>query len=477
MTTDGVSGRGEGGGTEVARLDATVPAAVREVCQTLTDAGHQAVTVGGAVRDALLGRPAEDWDVATSAHPDQVVALFRRTIPTGLAHGTVTVMAGRGEARHAVEVTTYRGEGAYDDARRPSSVTFGVPLIEDLARRDLVVNAIAYDPIGRAVHDPFDGRGDLIARRLRAVGDPVARFTEDGLRVMRAIRFAATLEFALDGETEAAIPIALPSLARVSRERIKVELDKLLAARRPGEALEIARRTGVLDLVAPEAVAGLTPGAGGGPSGAPDEPAWRVRRGWIDGLAAGERELRCAALLSGLSTGAWATAGPEAGGDGKALAAGDPAAAKAADAALRRLKAANDERDRIVRLVRIAWAGRRALTEPALRRLLAALGRARGEDAARLWETRAAAAAAVGGDADAGGETAARARIILARGDALAAGELTVTGADLMRELGLAPGREIGRLLELALDAVLDDPARNQPAALLELARAATTAR
>ena len=447
----------------VARLDRTVPGPVREVCRTLTGAGHQAVTVGGAVRDALLGRPADDWDVATSARPEQVVALFPRTIPTGLAHGTVTVMSGRAHERHAVEVTTYRGEGAYDDARRPSSVTFGVPLDEDLARRDLVVNAIAYDPIARRIHDPFGGRADLAARRLRAVGDPVARFTEDGLRVMRAIRFTATLDFTLDAETEAAIPAALPSLARVSRERIKVELDKLLAAPAPGHALEVARRTGVLDRVAPEAVAGLERGADG-LSGSPDDWAWCWRLAWIERL--GDHGLRMAALLAGLSNGAWAT---EA--EPRAFARGDAAAAAAADGALRRLKAANDERDRIARLVRVAWAGLVPASEVAVRRLLAALGRARGADAVALWAARAATAPAM--TRDRGAEVSALAETILARGDALAAGELAVTGAVLIAELGLAPGREIGRLLELALDAALDDPAVNTRERLLELCRAA----
>jgi tRNA nucleotidyltransferase (CCA-adding enzyme) len=210
---------------ELERLAGAVPPGVRFVCEQLQKAGHEAVTVGGAVRDAMLGRDPGDWDVATSAHPDAVLALFDHTIPTGLQHGTVTVVVGRGKAREAIEVTTYRGEGAYHDGRRPESVTFGVPLDEDLARRDLVVNAIAYDPVRRTLHDPFDGRGDIAARRLRAVGDATARFTEDGLRVMRAIRFAATLGFELDAATEAAIPAALPSLAKVSRERVKVELD------------------------------------------------------------------------------------------------------------------------------------------------------------------------------------------------------------------------------------------------------------
>ncbi|MEZ4404286.1 MAG: hypothetical protein R3B06_29975 [Kofleriaceae bacterium] len=332
----------------LARLAAAIPPAVDEVCAALTEAGHQAVAVGGAVRDVLLGRAAGDWDVASSARPEEVVALFPRTIPTGLAHGTVTVMAGRGRDRQAIEVTTFRGDGAYVDGRRPTSVQFGVPLVEDLARRDLVVNAIAYDPINRVLHDPFGGRDDLAARRLRAVGDPAARFTEDGLRVMRAIRFAATLEFDLADDTEAAIAGALPSLAKVSRERVKVELDKLLAAPRPSIALAIAARTGVLAQELPEAVPG---------------PA---RWGWIDRAAA---EARLAALLAGTGDGATAAAD--------------------AERALRRLKAANDERDRAVKLVRLA---RAEDAEPAaVRRALAGCGRAHAALAVALWRARAEA--------------------------------------------------------------------------------------
>ncbi len=430
----------------IARLRTIVPPGVREVCEVLRRAGHEAVTVGGAVRDALLGRDPGDWDVASSARPEEVTRLFPRTIPTGMAHGTVTVLVGRGEAREAIEVTTYRGEGAYHDGRRPESVVFGVPLVEDLARRDLIVNAIAWDPVGEVLHDPFGGVADVAARRLRAVGDPVARFTEDGLRVMRAIRFAATLEFELDADTEAGIPAALPSLAKVSRERVKIELDKLLGAPAPGGALEIARRTGVLAQDVAEAVAG--PAA-----------AWPLRRAWID--AARDHDVRLAALFSGLSDGAWATAT-----DPRVVARGDSKAASTADAALRRLKAANDERDRVVRLVRVAWAGRVPLEEVAVRRLLATLGRARGDDAIQLWAARATA-----GSDDAAAEVAGLARAILARGDALAASDLAVTGAIIMQELGIPPGREVGRLLELAMDAVLDDPALNQRDGLLQRLR------
>lgn len=421
---------------------AAVPPGVREVCEVLVRAGYEAVTVGGAVRDALLGREAGDWDIATSARPEEVMGLFEKTIPTGVQHGTVTVVVGRGRARETIEVTTYRGEGAYVDGRRPTSVVFGVPLTEDLARRDFVCNAIAYDPVREALHDPFDGRADLAARRLRAVGDPVARFTEDGLRVMRAIRFAATLGFALDPETEAAIPAALPSLAKVSRERVKVELDKTLLAPAPSTALEIARRSGVLDQALPEAVAGLDRPAS---SGSPDDAIWRARLAWVDAAPA-DVAVRAAALLSGLSS---------------ASVASDPAGAAAADACWRRLKGANDERDRLARLVRVAWAGTTPLTEPAVRRLLAAAGRARAADCIALWAARGDHA------------LAATARTIVDRGDALAASELAITGAVLMAELSIPPSREIGRLLEVALDAVLDDPALNERDRLLTLARAA----
>ncbi len=192
----------------LSKLRAVVPANVRAVCETLEGAGHEAVTVGGAVRDAILGREPGDWDVATSAPPEDVMKLFKHVIPTGLQHGTVTIVTGKGEASH-VEVTTFRGEGAYTDARRPDHVTFGVPLVEDLARRDLRVNAMAYDPAKDRLIDPFEGQKDIAEKTLRAVGptgnvydDAVARFSADGLRVMRAVRFAAVLEFALDADTE-----------------------------------------------------------------------------------------------------------------------------------------------------------------------------------------------------------------------------------------------------------------------------------
>jgi tRNA nucleotidyltransferase (CCA-adding enzyme) len=189
-----------------AAMHAQVPDDVLAVCRRLRGAGHQAYLVGGGVRDMLLGRPPADFDVASDARPEQVIELFGHTfaIPTGLKHGTVTVLTDATPRRH-VELTTFRGEGAYLDGRRPSSVSYVDTLAEDLARRDITMNAVAYDPLSDEIVDPFDGRGDLGRRLIRAVRDPLERFSEDGLRPMRAVRQAAQLEFHIEAATHAAI--------------------------------------------------------------------------------------------------------------------------------------------------------------------------------------------------------------------------------------------------------------------------------
>ena len=427
------------------RLAAAIPPNVRAVCATLAAAGHVAVAVGGAVRDALLGRTPGDWDIATSARPEQVVALFRHTVPTGIAHGTVTVVTGRGVESH-VEVTTFRGEGAYSDARRPDHVTFGVPLVDDLARRDLRVNAIAYDPAAGTLIDPYDGQRDIAERRLRAVGptgdiydDAVARFTEDGLRVMRAVRFAAALEFALDPDTERGIAPALPSLARVSKERISDELRKILATAAPSRALVIAERTGIVALIIPELAAGLA--------------AWAAERGaaverWLARVDAAPAAARLGALIAELAE-------PD-----PALRRLDRPAQRRAEAVLRRLKFSNDECAAAAVLVGVAAAPlATGWTDPELRRLLADITRPHAAAAVALW--RAGGAIAL----------ADRAAAIVARHDPLAAGELAVTGKDLLVALDLAPGPRVGQLLAALLDRVLAEPALNTRDQLIAVAR------
>lgn len=212
----------------------SLPASLHRLLTRLKEAGFLAYAVGGCVRDALLGRPTNDWDVTTSATPQQVKTVFSdcRTIDTGIKHGTVTVMLDG----DSYEVTVFRVDGAYTDGRHPDSVIFSSSLREDLARRDFTVNAMAYSP-DEGIIDPFGGREDLQSRLLRAVGNPLARFTEDALRILRGVRFAAVLGFSIEEETSRAMRDLCQRLSLVSDERVLVELTKTVLGKNAHEML------------------------------------------------------------------------------------------------------------------------------------------------------------------------------------------------------------------------------------------------
>ncbi len=403
----------------VARLrQSSIPTPVLEVARTLQAAGHAAVMVGGSVRDTLLGRQHGDWDLASSATPTEVQAAFRRTIPTGIEHGTITVMVGRGDQREGVEVTTFRGEGAYVDGRRPTEVHFLRELEDDLARRDFTINALAWDPIREQFTDAFDGLADLNAGRIRAVGVALDRFLEDGLRVMRAVRFAATLGFALEAETEAAIEGALEVFDKVSRERVQVELFKLLGAAQPSRGL------------APMARRGLWP---------------RVLLpidGELEALIAScdarppRVEVRLAHLLRAAS--------PEAAQLEAVLDGLKPSRALRADI----MHLVAPELERLVEPT---------TPEPELRRIVARLGRERLPDALDMLAA----------------DEAARTRVQAAVADkAIVAKELALAGRDLIAEGVCKPGPQIGEILAALLEAVLEAPELNDRQALLARARA-----
>ena len=211
-----------------------IPGGVAALCARLRAAGREAYPVGGCVRDLLLGRAPGDWDVTTSAQPEEVMALFDRTVPTGIKHGTVTVLTEDG----GVEVTTFRAESGYADGRHPDAVTFGGDLAGDLSRRDFTINAMALGPDG-AVIDPFGGRRDLADRVIRCVGEPERRFREDALRMLRAVRFSAQLGFAIESATAEALRKSAGLTARLSAERVRTELEKTLLSPWPerGEGL------------------------------------------------------------------------------------------------------------------------------------------------------------------------------------------------------------------------------------------------
>ena len=209
-----------------------VPEAAKMIIDQLNTNGFEAYVVGGCVRDSLLGRTPEDWDITTSAKPEQIKEIFKRTVDTGIQHGTVTVLV----EHEGYEVTTYRIDGEYEDGRHPKSVEFTGNLSEDLKRRDFTINAMAYSDREGLV-DAFGGVKDLQNRTIRCVGNAMDRFTEDALRILRAIRFSAQLGFELEEETRAAIAVIAPNMAKVSKERIQVELTKLLLSDNPGKLL------------------------------------------------------------------------------------------------------------------------------------------------------------------------------------------------------------------------------------------------
>ena len=223
-----------------------LPVDVANIIRILEEAGYEAYAVGGCVRDSILGREPSDWDITTSALPQQVKELFSHTIDTGLQHGTVTVMM------HHVgyEVTTYRVDGEYEDSRHPKSVTFTRDLVEDLKRRDFTINAMAYNEDAGIV-DVFGGVQDLENKIVRAVGDPKERFTEDALRMMRAVRFAAQLGYEIEENTKNAICEMADTLKKISAERIQVELVKLIVSSHP-EHMRLLYETGITKIILPQ---------------------------------------------------------------------------------------------------------------------------------------------------------------------------------------------------------------------------------
>ncbi|MBP5600035.1 MAG: CCA tRNA nucleotidyltransferase, partial [Lachnospiraceae bacterium] len=223
-----------------------IPKDVEFIINTLEENGFEAYAVGGCVRDSLLGRVPNDWDITTSAKPLETKKLFKRTFDTGIKHGTISVLLDK----EIYEVTTYRIDGEYEDARHPKEVTFTSKLSEDLLRRDFTINAMAYNP-KRGLVDLYGGKEDLENKIIRCVGNPYDRFTEDALRIMRAVRFAAQLNYQIEDDTKKAIKELSPNLKKISAERIQVELVKLLTSDNPG-FLKLAWELGITKVILPE---------------------------------------------------------------------------------------------------------------------------------------------------------------------------------------------------------------------------------
>ncbi|KFA88615.1 CCA tRNA nucleotidyltransferase [Archangium violaceum] len=407
-------------------LEADVPRPVLDVIARLHELGHAVFLVGGCVRDTLRGVHPKDFDVATSALPEEVQRAFRKVIPTGIQHGTVTVVQG---GTH-VEVTTFRSEGDYHDGRRPSAVTFEQDIVKDLSRRDFTINAMAWNPLTHELADPFGGQQDLKARVVRCVGSAIERFSEDGLRPMRAVRFAAVLDFTLDPGTQAAIPETLPVFRKVAYERVREEFVKLLLSKREAFGLELLATTGLLDVFLPELARADAEAARLARTAAAAEPV--------------DVEIRLAALLADLVT------PPQAEEIGV------------------RLKFPTKTIERVKLLSSHAALERHVGDpDPALRRLLAKVGlanvealtsvaraRIQARDPARLPEMDA---------------LIGRLHGLAASKPPLSAKELALNGGAIMATLGVGPSPIVGEATRFLLERVLDEPSLNEVEKLKEM--------
>jgi putative nucleotidyltransferase with HDIG domain len=229
-------------------MNIRIDSILKEFSSIFNRSGKEVCLVGGAVRDILLGKKASDWDAATNASPEEVISFFKYVIPTGIKHGTVTVLY----KGHSIEVTTYRTESDYSDGRHPDKVEYARTIEEDLSRRDFTMNAIAVKLPDGNIIDPFNGQIDIKKKIIRCVGNPNERFNEDGLRPIRAVRFASQLQFEIDESTLNAISGALEKTAKVAPERIQQELSKILMSDKPSIAFRLMEQTGLLKLILPE---------------------------------------------------------------------------------------------------------------------------------------------------------------------------------------------------------------------------------
>ena len=434
-----------------------VPSGARNILRTLADAGHEAYLVGGCVRDLLRGKQPHDWDICTSARPEETESCFadRRIIETGLKHGTVTVL----EEGEPYEITTYRTEGPYSDSRRPDYVEFVSRLEADLARRDLTMNAIAMGLDG-SLRDPFGGTDDIKAGLIRCVGEPAQRFQEDGLRVMRTLRFASCFGFSIEEKTSKAIHENRAMLGRVAAERINTELCKLLMG---SGAVDMLRNYSDIFCQFWPQLESLIHMEQNNP--------WHCYNGWEHTLHAMDAVsedlfLRLSSLLHDIGKPSCKTTGE----NGVDHFYGHPAAgAKVADEMLRQLRFDTRTRERVVQLVELHDV-EISLREKSVRKWLGKLGP---EVFFQLLEVKVADNKAQNPDMVQGrlselAEIKAMADAIIAQRACLSLRELAVNGRDVIAA-GAAPGPVIGKVLDSLLNRVVDGKVSNERGMLLSL--------
>ena len=435
-----------------------LPDDVKKIIETLEQNGYEGYAVGGCVRDSILGRMPNDWDITTSASPQQVKNLFLRTVDTGIQHGTVTVLMGK----EGYEVTTYRVDGEYEDGRHPKEVTFTASLEEDLRRRDFTINAMAYNDREGLV-DIFGGRADIENKVIRCVGEPAERFGEDALRIMRAVRFSAQLGFTVDQDTAAAAKELAGTLAKISAERIQAELVKLLVSPHP-DYLRYAWEYGITSVILPEFDRTMET-----PQNNPHH-CYNVGEHTLEALKQiqAEKTLRLSALFHDFGKPQTHTTDA----DGIDHAHGHAkVSAELADKILHRLKFDNDTISKVKVYVRYHDV-RPELTEKSVRRAVSRVGADAFAEILKLKmaDTLAQSPKWQPQKKEYLKELTALYQDILKKKQCLCIKDLKVSGRDLIAD-GMKPGKEMGEILARLLELVLEEPERNEKNWLMDESR------
>lgn len=436
------------------------PDEVKTVAEILHKAGHESFLIGGAVRDQLLGKPAKDFDLTTDAKPKEVMRLFKRVIPTGIEHGTVTVMM----RKLPVEITTYRLDGAYSDGRRPDQVAYTPNIVEDLKRRDFTINSIAYNVINGDLLDPNGGLEDLNLGIIRAIGNPDERFDEDGLRSIRACRFASQLKFNVEEETLEGIKRSLHRIPRLSKERIFDEMVKIIKTEKPSVSFHLFKETGILEILFPD----LHKCIGVGQKGSHQFDVFEHSIYSCDGVPASEIEVRFAALFHDIGK----VKALQENSDGSIhFHMHESISSKMAYRIMKDYRFPNNYIKKICHLIeQHMFHYQDEWKDNAVRRFIAKVGK---ENLSDLFLLR---------QGDIWG-TDCRHRTnqnlldfkeriagVLEQEHAFRIKDLDIDGNRLNSLADIPKGPKMGQVLDFLLEAVLDDPAMNREAILLELA-------
>lgn len=440
-------------------MDITLPRGVGYIIKELNKNGHEAYVVGGCIRDILIGLEPKDYDITTSADPDEVIRIFKKTIPTGIKHGTVGVVTTDG----IYDVTTYRSEGDYINSRYPANVIFIDDLVEDLRRRDITINAIAYNT-EKGIIDPFDGTADIRGKIIRAVGNPILRFKEDALRILRAIRLATTLNFNIEEKTLFGIVETMDGLQFISEERIREELNTILLSEKPSRGISMLFQLGVMKYVIPEI---MTMAVFSQFNQHHDKDVLGHTLDVVDHVPA-KLHLRLAALFH--DCGKPGTFTVDRNGIGHFY-GHEVRSTEIAEVILERLKYDKKTTKKVLTLISNHMVSTDMKNELKLKKLIQKLGK---ENINDLFELKTAdfISKPESGNTKLFEISALRDRMIaiIDRKDPLNIRDLSVNGQDIMN-LGIKEGRVVGNILNALLEKVLKDPRLNEKETLLTIVR------